>query len=127
MLVHTHRLGDLHVFGEALSVITSRYGKDAFEFRENSIVVRVPFRWVNTMQDTGTGQQGNPKTEVRLSETQRKMLAEIRNNPNVTKRQLQSLLGVGKTTVDNGIAALKRAGLIQRVGSNKSGYWEASG
>ena len=64
---------------------------------------------------------------MRLSETQRKMLAEIRNNPNVTKRQLQSLLGVGKTTVDNGIAALKRAGLIQRVGSNKSGYWEASG
>ena len=34
-------------------------------------------------------------------------------------------LKLGKTTVDKGITVLKQRGFIQRVGSNKSGYWKA--
>lgn len=50
-------------------------------------------------------------------------LAEIRNNPNITKPKLADTLKIGKTTVDKGIAVLKEYGFIERVGSNKSGYW----
>ena len=34
------------------------------------------------------------------------------------------LLGLGKTTVDNTISILKKKGFIERVGSNKTGYWK---
>jgi Predicted transcriptional regulator containing an HTH domain and an uncharacterized domain shared with the mammalian protein Schlafen len=33
-------------------------------------------------------------------------------------------LKVGKTTIDNGIASLKKHGYIERIGSNKTGYWK---
>ena len=59
-----------------------------------------------------------------LNETQRKILEEIRNNPNIRKRQIQINISKGKTTVDNGIAFLKENGYIEHIGSNKNGYWK---
>ena len=38
-----------------------------------------------------------------------------------------ALAGVGKTTVDTSIAVLRKAGIIERVGSNKKGYWKVNG
>ena len=52
------------------------------------------------------------------------ILGEIRNNPNITKKQLQEKLGLGKSTVDLGIKALRENGIIERIGSNKTGYWK---
>ena len=33
--------------GRGVPLITERYGREAYEFRENSIVVTIPFRWIN--------------------------------------------------------------------------------
>lgn len=60
-----------------------------------------------------------------LTQTQASILAEIRNNPDITKPELAEKLKLGKTTVDKGITVLKQRGFIERVGSNKSGYWKA--
>ena len=35
--------------GRGVPRITKTYGKDAYEFRENSIVVKIPFNWINVM------------------------------------------------------------------------------
>ena len=48
----------------------------------------------------------------------------MRDNPKITKPQLAALLGVGKTTIDVGVALLKKKGLVERVGSNKTGSWK---
>ena len=53
-----------------------------------------------------------------------KILLEIRNNPNVTQSQLVSLTGIGKTMVQKYISELKKERTIERVGSNKTGYWK---
>ena len=63
-------------------------------------------------------------TELFLNHTQVRILAEIRNNPNITKPRLAENLKLGKTTIDKGIAVLKKYGYIERIGSNKSGYWK---
>lgn len=65
---------------------------------------------------------GDKNTESLLNHTQTCILAEIRNNPNITKPRLAEMLKFGKTTIDNGIAVLKKYGYIERIGSNKSGY-----
>ena len=52
-----------------------------------------------------------------------KILEVIRNNPNITKKQIQEKIGKSKTTVDNGISFLKENGIIEHIGSNKAGYW----
>ena len=59
-----------------------------------------------------------------LNITQIKDLSEIRNNPNVTKPELEKLVGFGKTTIDNAISVLKEKNIIKRIGSNKTGYWK---
>ncbi len=63
---------------------------------------------------------GNKK----LNNFQIKVLAEIRNNPNITKQQLMSLCELGKTSINNSISTLKKLDYIERVGSNKTGYWK---
>ena len=61
-----------------------------------------------------------------LSQTRQTILEEMRNNPNVTKEELQRLLKISGTAIDKNIAYLKKNGYIERVGSNKSGYWKVN-
>ena len=74
--------------------------------------------------DKGSDKVGDKSTESLLNHTQARILAEIRNNPNITKQHLAETLKLGKTTIDKGIAVLKKYGYIERIGSNKSGYWK---
>ena len=122
--------------GRGVPKITELYGREAYTFNDDSIVVTLPFRWINVMNDkTGnksgnksgnkTGNNtGNRDASQRLTPSQINILGEIRNNPNITKKQLQEKLGLGKSTVDLGIKALRENGIIERIGSNKTGYWK---
>jgi len=110
--------------GRGVPKITEKYGKEAFEFRKNSIVVKIPFNWSNVMGNKVGNNIGNKQASgTRLNDTQTKILEVIRNNPNITKKQIQEKIGKSKTTVDNGISYLKENGIIKHVGSNKAGYW----
>lgn len=100
--------------GRGVPQITKVYGRDAFEFRENSIVVTIPFDKL----DTNVGD----KTK-KLNPTRQRIMEEIRNNPNITQPQLMPIIGIGKTAIQNNIAFLRENGYIERVGSNKNGYW----
>ena len=111
--------------GRGVPKITEKYGKDAFEFKENSIVVKIPFNWINVMGGKVGNKVSDNKMQVSsLNETQSRILETIRNNPNITKKQIKEKIGKGKTTVDNGIAFLKENGYIEHIGSNKTGYWK---
>ena len=111
--------------GRGVPRIIEEYGKNAYEFRENSIIVKIPFNWINVMGNKTGNKVGDKLAGDNLTDTQYRMLLEIRNDPNITKVRLATLIGVGKTTIDNGIAALKKYGYIKRIGSNKTGYWKA--
>lgn len=102
--------------------ITSKYGKEAFEFRDNSIVVTIPFNWINVMSDQ-MGNKNDKKTKP-LNKTQSSILDIIRDNPNISKSQIAEKIGKGKTTVDKGIAFLRDNGYIEHEGSRKFGYWK---
>lgn len=108
--------------GRGVPKIISIYGKDVYEFHENSILVKIPFNLINDMGDK-VGDKLGDKVGDKLNNTQLKVLSEIRNNPSVTKPELEKIVGVGKTSIDNAISALKKKGMITRTGSNKSGYW----
>lgn len=93
----------------------------AYEFRENSIVVTIPFATAEYDEYPGMHVLSNP---AGLTKTQERILNEIRNNPNVTRVQLMALLGVGETSINNGLANLRNKRIIERVGANKNGYWK---
>ena len=118
--------------GRGVPKITEIYGRESYTFNDDSIVVTLPFKWINVMSDKSGNKSGNKMgnnpgdqdTARRLTPSQINILDEIRNNPNITKKQLQEKLGLGKSTVDLGIKALRENGIIERIGSNKTGYWK---
>ena len=61
---------------------------------------------------------------IKLSPNQKAVLKAIMETPSITKQPLCDITSLGKSTIDRAIKALKEKGLIQRVGSNKSGYWK---
>lgn len=107
--------------GRGVPKIIDTYGKDVFDFRENSIVVNIPFNWINKLGDNVGNKVGYKNL---LNSRRKQILEEIRNNPNVTQAQLSKIVGIGLTAIENNIRFLKENGYIERVGSNKTGYWK---
>ena len=59
-----------------------------------------------------------------MSDVDKKILAVIRNNPHIKRPDIISSLDIGKSTLDRSLKKLKDAGLLKRIGSNKTGYWK---
>ena len=108
--------------GRGVPIITKTYGRDSIDIREKSIAVTIPFNFLDkdVTEKIAYKPEGNTSE---LNETQKKVLLEIRNNPDITQPQLVFRIGLGKTTIQNVISLLKERGYISRVGSNKKGYW----
>ena len=110
--------------GRGVPKIVEIYGKEAITFRENSIVVTIPFNRIYKL-----GKKVGEKSEVKaidrppLNARRQAILTEIGQNPYITIEDLASKLGVSDTTIDNNISFLKKKGYIRRKGK-KGGYWE---
>ena len=42
----------------------------------------------------------------------------------VRKAELEIIIGISDTAIDNNIRYLKNNGYLERIGSNKDGYWK---
>ena len=104
--------------GRGVPKIISTYGKEAYEFRENSIVVTIPFNYIYKKNTLSLFK------DRMLNTTRNKILDIIKDNPHITKNELLKILDVSDTTIDKNIAYLKKYNYIKRVGSRKNGYWE---
>ena len=102
--------------GRGVPTIISKYGKRSIKISDNTIIVTIPLNRINKV--------GDKVGDKSLNNSEIKVLAEIRNNPNVTKPQLEVLCNLGKTSIDNCISLLKKKKYIERVGARKNGYWK---
>lgn len=107
--------------GRGVPKITEVYGKDAFSFRENAIVVTIPFERISRIENKVENKVGKKKS---LNLRRQKIISEIRDNPNITIAELHQILGISETAISNNIMFLKKYGYIERVGSRKAGYWK---
>lgn len=110
--------------GRGVPKIIEAYGKDAFTFRENSIVVTIPFNRIHTVGNKVGIKVGNTDSRKKLNSRRQKILSEMRDNPNITIAELASFLSVSETSIENNLAFLRINGYIERVGSKKTGYWK---
>lgn len=107
--------------GRGVPKITETYGRGAFDFRENSIVVTIPFSRIDEVGNNVGNKVGNKNL---LNQRRKRIISEMRDNPNVTTAELQKILGISETAVEKNIIFLKENGYIERIGSKKSGYWK---
>ncbi|WP_281680055.1 RNA-binding domain-containing protein [Synergistes jonesii] len=66
----------------------------------------------------------NDTTNGTISELEIKLLSWLKAAPNITTAELVKKSGKSLSTINRCVASLKNKGLIQRIGSNKSGYWK---
>ena len=50
--------------------------------------------------------------------------AALKQNPKQTKEDISKATGLSRATITRTYSELEEQGKIQRVGSNKTGYWE---
>ena len=56
--------------------------------------------------------------------TQLEIILEIINDSQISIVELSQRMGISTTAIENNITKLKEKGILQRIGPDKSGYWE---
>ena len=103
--------------GRGVPKIIETYGREAFTFRENSIVVTIPLHRIKKVGNKVENKKG-------LNARRQRIITEMRDNPNITTSELHRILGISETAVENNLNFLKQNGYVERVGSKKTGYWK---
>jgi len=76
-----------------------------------------------TVNDTN-GTVNDTNGTVKLTDVESQILEIIKENSNVTYNQILEELGLARRTIARFISSLKKNGYIERVGSDKSGYYK---
>ena len=58
-----------------------------------------------------------------LSKTEKAVFELLRKNQKYSKNEIATIIGKSSITVQRVIKALTEKGFVERVGSNKNGYW----
>ncbi len=81
---------------------------------DNYIKCRIPY--VEKVLDMS-------KKTVGINKTEKAVLGILIGNPEKTAEEIAVEVGVTKRTIERTLVRLKKKGLIERIGSNKSGSW----
>ena len=104
----------------------------AFDMHDTYINVVIPFNKdiVSQMSDGKNNGKNNGKNDGKnlfnndLSENEKRVLLELINNPSIPYDTLVVKHKISRRTVSRVFENLVGKGYIQRVGTNKKGYWK---
>ncbi|MFA4888069.1 MAG: ATP-binding protein [Candidatus Omnitrophota bacterium] len=111
-----HRVHFIEKWGRGIMLILSK--EPAAKFKE----VGSHFIVVFNRKSTTTAEKTTQKTREK---TREKILRMIQGNPVITTSGLAESSGLTLKGVEWNIGKMKREGLIQRIGPDKGGYWQA--
>jgi len=90
------------------------------DFREEKIGFTIIFYRKNFEKS----ERHNVPVNVGVNKTQKRILEIIFSNNNITQEELTSELNVSIRTIERNVSTLRKKGFLNRVGSDKNGYWE---
>lgn len=111
------QLGFVEQTGHGNLVIIDKYGKEAFNIRDNYITVTIPFSFSPSMKQIDVNG---------LSPSHMKVLFALKDNPSLTQKELSKFCDIGTTRLSEIIRDLKSLGRIERIGAKKNGYWKVN-
>ena len=74
--------------------------------------------------DSKVDSKVDSKGTVKLNATQRRIVELMKADPEITIASLSEAIGIGHSGIKKNIAKLKGAGVIKRLGSDKTGSWK---
>ncbi|HLD54793.1 MAG TPA: winged helix-turn-helix transcriptional regulator, partial [Candidatus Nanoarchaeia archaeon] len=66
------------------------------------------------------------KVGEKVTENQNKIIQFILKNPEISAKELSSLVSISSRRIEENISKLKKKGLLKRIGPAKGGYWEVT-
>jgi len=112
--------------GHGVPIVVDKYGESAFEFDDNFIIVTIPFAEVTKNMEVPNKVTGKVACKVtgKVTSAEQNILNAIADNPNITILGLSEAIGLSISGIRKNLSKLKEKGILRRVGSDKSGYWE---
>lgn len=89
-------------------------------YSQNDDRVELTLRIGQSTSSPGKGTESELKSTLKSGQ---KIVDLMRENPSITIAELVLRLGLSRSGINNQIAKLKAAGVIEREGSDKGGYW----
>lgn len=108
--------------GHGVPMIVDKYGKGAFYISEHTVRVTIPIN--KNLLETHPSDYNHNESFNDLSETEYLIYSEITKNGKITRDEIESITGISPRQIARVIDKLKNNGYINRVGSNKNGYWK---
>lgn len=109
------QLGIVEQTGHGVLEIIKTYGKEAFTISDNNIIVTLKFPFMLSNSST---------IFDNLSKAHKLVLDTISVNPSITKNEIAVICGLSTARISVIIKELKELKIVERVGSNKNGYWK---
>ncbi len=103
--------------GTGIIRILKSYDESVYEFTPNFIKVNFKYKNYNNLLEN------IPSSNSILNEIQTQIISLIKEKKDITQTELIDKLNISRTSITNNLKILKDNGYIQRIGSNKSGYW----
>ena len=114
-------VGLVEQLGSGMSRILKEYDKSIFHISPRSIKVVFPHPEEQKVDGKVDG-----KVARELSVTQLKIVNAMKNDPMITAAKLAKQFGMSEYGIRKNIAKLKEAGVIERLGSDKTGRWKVN-
>lgn len=109
--------------GHGIPTIVEKYGKDVFEIESNYIRCTIPFEKEIIDQIDNKNVGLNVGLNVALNKTEKKVIALLIENPELTSVKLAETVGVTKRTIERTFKSLQEKKMIERIGSKRDGIW----
>ena len=117
------RSGFIETWGRGIERITTACqdaGKPFPLFEASPSEIKVTF-YTDADVDDSVGV--NIGVKVKVNETQKNILRLMSETPSISAQKIAEAIGITKRRIEANIRILKESGLIERVGSDKSGHW----
>ena len=114
--------------GSGVLRILDAYDKSCFKFMEHFLRVSFkykenPFEYENNTPKNGAI-SGVINDVKNINNNEQIIINIIIENPNISQKEISDISKIPYRTVQRLISSLKSKKIIERVGSNKSGYWK---
>jgi ATP-dependent DNA helicase RecG len=115
---------DVETFGSGIRKIYSLCNAAGVEIKyENADTdFKIEFSRIDRNKSPLSGQE-NGRINDHISDLEQAVLSYLREEPGMTNAELIVKTGKSQRTITRALASLKGKGLINRIGSNKTGYW----
>ena len=116
---------DVETFGSGIRKIYSLCNAAGVEIKyENADTdFKIEFSRIDRNKSPLSGQE-NGQINDHISDLEQAVLGCLREEPGMTNAELIKKTGKSQRTITRVLASLKGKGLINRIGSNKTGYWQ---